>query len=164
MPVDLSSLQIILDGIPDKARVKRLIDRFETEGLDQQTICWSERAVIELKKKMEQHLTNHTMATTNSNRDELLNSTQASEYIRVGMTSFIAYKNAGLVQVANQIGNKHFFSRKHLDNFLAIPPHQRNMMLAEARANAPSKEPRWRRKKSDRGEQVHADERGNEYT
>jgi len=140
---DLSSLQAILDEIPDKARVKRLINSWESEALDQRTICWSEKEVIDLKKKMEQHLTKHTMITTDTNKDEYLTSKQACSYLKIGMTTFIAYKNADLIQVANQISNKHLFSRKHLDNFLQMPAHERNMRLA----NAPPKESRWVKKK-----------------
>lgn len=132
---DLSSLQAILDEIPDEARVKRLIKSWEAAALDQRTICWSEQEVISLKKKMEQHLTKHSMTTTESNKDELLTSEQACKHLKIGMTMFIAYKNAELIQVANQIGNKHLFSRKHLDNFLLIPAHERNMRLANAPRN-----------------------------
>lgn len=139
---DLSSLQAILDEIPDKARVKRLITSWEADALDQRTICWSEKEVIDLKKKMEQHLTKHNMTTTDT-KDELLTSKQACAHLKIGMTTFITYKNADLIEVANQIGNKHLFSRKHLDNFLRIPAHERNMRLA----NAPPKESRWGRKK-----------------
>lgn len=150
---DLSSLQAILDEIPDKARVKRLINSWEAEALDQRTICWSEKEVIDLKKKMEQHLTKQSMTMTDTNKDELLTSEEAHKYIKVGMTTFIAYKNADLIHVANQIGNKHLFSRKHLDNFLQIPAHERNMRLA----NAPPKDSRWGRKKKPNAEvQVHS--------
>lgn len=146
MAVDLTSLQTILDEIPDKTRVRRLIASWKKEALDQQTICWSQQKTIDLEKKLDQFITTRSMTTSaHIQADERLTSKQACEYLKIGMTMFIAYKNAGLIQAENQIGNKHLFSRRHLDNFLQMPAHQRNMLLA----NAPPKESRWGRKKKE---------------
>ncbi len=144
MSVDLTSLQSILDEIPDKGRRQRLWAKWKDEAMDVRDDFRRERTLIELLKKSTQTKMNavHTQA------DERLTSKQACDYLKIGMTMFIAYKNAGLIQVENQIGNKHLFSRKHLDNFLQIPAHQRNMLLA----NAPPKEPRWGRKKKSKAD------------
>lgn len=139
MAVDLTSLQTILDEIPDKGRRLRLRAKWIDEATDVRDDFRERKTLIEVVKQ----ITQTKMTTVHTQADEHLTSREACDHLKIGMTMFIAYKNAGLIQVENQIGNKHLFSRRHLDNFLQIPAHQRNMMLADA----PPKESRWGRKK-----------------
>lgn len=156
MSVELSSLQIILDGIPDRARVKRLIASWEAEALDQQTICWSQQKVIDLEKKLDLHVSKHSATMDTAKKSKLLTSKQACDYLHMGTTRFIDYKNADMIRIDGYSGNKHLFSQEQLDNFLRIPSHQRNMRLAEALANAqPKGSRRGRKQKPDDEGQVH---------
>jgi len=141
MSTDFNPLKRIVEQISDEAKRQRLIVKWTDESIDVLDRQATQVMLANLLKRSD----NPQPTPKYRSEDSLLTSKEACRYLGIGMTTFIDWKAAGIVQIADQVMNRHLFSQIHLDNVRNIPAEKKNTVLTDYRSN---KGPSLREKKA----------------